>query len=574
MSPRRATQQLLAVARGDAPADLLLRGGRVFVPGTREWVLTDLAISNGVIAGWGEREAREVVDVSGTSLTPAFIDAHMHLESTKLWVDEFVRTVLPLGTTAVAADPHEIANVFGIPGVVALSEAAADLPFTFGICASSCVPASHFESAGAELGPSDLASLLDEHGAIGVAEVMNFPGVINGDPEVLAKIATAGNRRVDGHAPGLRGRQLDAYLAAGVESDHECTELAEADEKRRKGMWIFIREGSASRNLKALIPTVIAYGTTRVALCSDDREPDTLLRAGHMNDCVRLAVASGVALEDALVLATSNPADYHHFDHLGWLAPGYQADVLCFENLVELVPARVWQAGRLVAQNGAVVEGAVPARPAPAFMRASVHLDPPPSASDLSRLPPAGGLARVIGIEEHSLTTRQLVLDVTDPSVGVARIGVVERHRQTGRIGLGYVHGFGLARGAIASTVAHDAHNCMVVGAIDATGPADMSVAVARLAEMGGGQVAVLGGRVLAEVRLPIGGLMSDGDAVSVAAEVERLAEVASEALGIRMSAPFMQLSFLGLSVLPELRITDRGIVDVTTFSLVDAAAD
>jgi adenine deaminase len=389
---------------------------------------------------------------------------------------------------------------------------------------------------------------------------------------MLAKIAAAGNRRVDGHAPGLSGRQLDAYLAAGVESDHECTELAEADEKRRKGMWIFIREGSASRNLKALIPTVLRHGTDRVALCTDDREPDTLINAGHMNDCVRLAVSRGVTMEDALVLATSNPADYHHFDHLGWLAPGYQADVLCFEQLSTLEPARVWQAGRLVAANGTIVEGAVPAQPAPAFMRGSVHLDTPPSAAELDRQPPDGRLARVIGIEEHSLTTRQLIIDVTDPASHVARICVVERHRRTGRIGLGYVHGFGLARGAIASTVAHDAHNCMVVGAIDDSGPSDMAVAVARLAAIGGGQVAVLGGEVLAEVALPIGGLMSDRPASEVAALVEGLTAKASRALGISIGAPFMQLSFLGLSVLPELRITDQGIVDVMTFSLVDAA--
>jgi adenine deaminase len=371
----------------------------------------------------------------------------------------------------------------------------------------------------------------------------------------------------------LSGRQLDAYLAAGVESDHECTELEEAEEKRRKAMWIFIREGSASRNLKALIPTVVRHGTDRVALCTDDREPDTILRSGHMNDCVRLAVSCGVGLEDALVLATSNPADYHHFDHLGNLAPGYQADVLCFEDFAHFEPARVFHSGRLVAVDGLVVPGTVPARPAPAFMRTSIHLDPPPTASDLDRLPPDGGRARVIGVEENSLTTRQLVLDVTDPAAGVARIGVVERHHQTGRIGLGYVHGFGLTRGAIASTVAHDAHNCMVVGAIDATGPADMAAAVARLAEIGGGQVAVLNGEVLAEVALPIGGLMSDRDAASVAAEVGRLAATASNALHIRIKAPFMQLSFLGLSVLPELRITDRGMVDVMTFSLVDVAA-
>ncbi len=564
---------MLAVARGDEPADLLLTGGSVFVPGTREWVATDLAIADGTIAGWGPREARETVDLSGAALTASFVDAHMHLESTKLWIDEFVRTVLPHGTTAVAADPHEIANVFGVPGVVALAEASARLPFTFGICASSCVPASQFESSAAELGSAELTELLDEHGAIGIAEVMNFPGVVNGDPQVLAKIATAGHRRVDGHAPGLTGRQLDAYLAAGVESDHECTALEEANEKRRKGMWIFVREGSASRNLAELISTVLDHGTDRVALCTDDREPDTLLHSGHVNDCVRLAVAAGVRTEDALVMATSNPADYHHFDHLGWLAPGYQADVLCFDNLASFEPVRVWQAGHLVAMDGTVVPGAVPGVSAPDWMRASVHLETPPGPEAFDREPPAGGRARVIGVESRSLTSRDLVVDVTDPAQQVARIGVVERHRRTGRIGLGYVRGFGPIHGAIASTVAHDAHNCMVVGALDETGPADMAVAIARLAEIGGGQVAVRDGHVLAEVRLPIGGLMSDRSAPDVAEEVSLLAEAASAGLGVTIDAPFMQLSFLGLSVLPELRITDKGLVDVMKFALTDAAA-
>jgi adenine deaminase len=561
------------VARGDEPADLLLKGGSVFVPGTREWVATDLAIADRSIAGWGPREAHETVDVSGAALTAAFVDVHMHLESTKLWVDEFVRAVLPHGTTAVAADPHEIANVFGVPGIVALAEASGKLPFTFGISAPSCVPASHFESPAAEFSTAELTELLDRHGAIGIAEVMNFPGVVNGDPEVLAKIATAGHKRVDGHAPGVAGCQLDAYLAAGVESDHECTELEEAEEKRRKGMWIFIREGSASRNLAALIGTVLLHGTDRIALCTDDREPDTLLHSGHVNDCARLAVAAGVRAEDALVMVTSNPADYYRFDHLGWLAPGYQADVLCFDDLSGFEPARVWQAGKLVATNGAIVPGAVPNVGAPDWMRASVHLESPPGPSAFDRPPPAGGRARVIGVESRSLTTRDLVLDVTDPSAQVARIAVVERHRRTGRIGLGYVHGFGLARGAIASTVAHDAHNCMVVGAIDESGPAEMAVAVARLAEIGGGQVAVRDGRVLAEVRLPIGGLMSDQSIEEVAREVRLLADAASNGLGVTIDSPFMQLSFLGLSVLPELRITDKGLVDVMKFAIVDVAA-
>ena len=572
MSARRGTPHLLAVARGDEPADLMLSGGNVFVPGTREWLRTDLAIADGVIAGYGPRDAREVVDVSGAALTPGFVDAHMHLESTKLWVDEFVRAVLPHGTTAVAADPHELANVFGVRGVAALARAAAALPFTFGICASSCVPASAFESPGAELGAEHVAELMTEHGAIGIAEVMNYPGVVAGDAELLAKIAAAGDRRVDGHAPGLSGRDLDAYLAAGVESDHECTTLAEAEEKRRKGMWIFVRQGSASKNLADLIPTVLRHGTDRIALCSDDREPDTILAEGHVNDCVRLAVACGVPVEDALVLATANPAQYHNFDRLGWLAPGYQADVLCFDSLDRMLPARVYQAGRIVAEAGQLVPGTVPDARAPDWMRGSVHLAGAPGAAAFWLDPPPGGRARVIGIDPDTLTTRHLVLDVTDPAGGVARIAVAERHHATGRIGLGYVRGFGLTRGAIASTVAHDAHNCMVVGELGPRGPEQMAVALSRLAELGGGQVAVLGDQVIAEVALPIAGLMSDRPAAEVASAVERLEHVTTEQLGVTIGTPFMHLSFLGLSVIPELRITDRGLVDVNRFELTQVA--
>src|SRR5580700_1444203 len=572
MAPRRGTPHILAVARGDEPADLVLAGGMIFSPGTREWLREDLAIADGVIAGWGPREAREVVDVSGAALTPGFIDAHMHLESTKLWVDEFVRAVLPRGTTAVAADPHELAIVFGVRGVGALVQAAAGLPFTFGVCASSCVPASPFESPGAEVHAAEVRELLTEHGAIGVAEVMNFPGVVAGDAELLAKIAAAGDRRVDGHAPGLSGPALDAYLAAGIESDHECTTLAEAEEKRRKGMWIFVRQGSASKNVVDLIPTVLRHGTERIALCSDDREPDTILADGHVNDCVRLAIACGVRVEDALVLATSNPAQYHNFDHLGWLAPGYQADVLCFDSLDRMEPASVYQAGRLVAADGQVVPGAVPDSPAPEWMRDSVHLAEVPGAAAFELDPPPGGRARVIGIDPDTLTTRHLVLDIPDPSNAVARIAVAERHLRTGRIGLGYVRGFGLYRGAIASTVAHDAHNCMVVGELGPAGPAEMAVAVARLAEIGGGQVAVLGGKVIAEVPLPIGGLMSDKAAATVAADVEHLEHIAAAELGVSIGTPFMHLSFLGLSVIPELRITDRGLVDVDKFALTGVA--
>jgi adenine deaminase len=552
-----ASPRAIAVARGDEPADLLITGGRVFADATREWIDTPLAIADGVIAGWGERDALHTIEVDGAALTPGFVDAHMHLESTKLWIGEFVATVLPLGTTAVAADPHEIANVLGIPGVEALAQAAAPLPITFAIYASSCVPASRFERSGADLDAHDIAVMIERCGALGIAEVMNFPAVIAGDAEMLARIAAAGPRRVDGHSPGVSGPALDAYLAAGVESDHEATTAAEADEKRRKGMWVFLRQGSASQDLAALAPTVVAHGTDRAALCTDDREPDTLLRLGHVNDCVRLAVANGISETDAIVLASTNPARYHGLHRLGSLGPGHQADVLAFDGLQSWVPARVWQAGRSVAAGGSIVPGAVPAAPVPALLRDTVNIGALPGPEQLVLDLPPGTTVRAVGVISHSLTTRDL--RVTLGSDDVAHAAVVERHRATGRIGLGFASGFGLRRGAIASTVAHDAHNVVCVGASGA----DMAVAVARLAELGGGQLAVLDGRVVAELALPLAGLMSDRGAIEVADRLQTLRDVAAQALGITVDEPFMQLSFIALSVIPQLRITDGGTLDV-----------
>jgi adenine deaminase len=569
MARPQATPRALAVARGDEPADTLITGGRVFADATREWVDTSLALADGVIAGWGEREAAEVIDVDGAALTPGFVDAHMHLESTKLWIDEFVATVLPAGTTAVAADPHELANVLGVPGILALMEAAAPLPFTFAVYASSCVPASPFESAGATLGAADIAELITRHGARGVAEVMNFPGVIDGDEEMLARVAVAGGLRVDGHSPGVSGRLLDAYLAAGVESDHESTVLAEAEEKRRKGMWVFLRQGSASQNLVALAPSIVAHGTDQAAFCTDDREPDTLRQLGHINDCARLAVASGISETEAILLASTNPARYHGFDALGSLGPGHQADILAFSALGTWRPDRVWQHGRAVVTAGALVPGAVPAAPVPDLLRDTVNIGALPDADALVLPVPLGSHVRAIGVESHSLTTRCVELEV-EPDADLAHAAVVERHRATGRVGRGYVTGFGLQRGAIASTVAHDAHNVVVVG----RSGEDMHSAVARLVEIGGGQVAVLDGAVLAEVPLPLAGLMSDAPAAQVADQLEVLNRAAAERLGATVAEPFMQLSFIALSVIPQLRLTDGGLVDVDRFAYVPVQVD
>lgn len=574
MAKLKGTPRQIAGARADEEVDLLLEGGEVFSVTTKEWIRTDLAITDGVIVGWGSRAAQEVLDVTGCRLTPGFIDAHLHIESTKLWVNGFVEAVLPRGTTAIAADPHELANVFGVRGVVALVEATKDLPFTFGVCASSCVPASHFESPGARLDASDISHLLELPSVIGVAEMMNYPGVIGADPEVLAKIAVAGDLRVDGHAPGITGAALDAYLTAGIESDHECTTYEEAHEKRQKSMWVFLRQGSAAQNIEALAPSIVQYGTTRAALCSDDREPNLLIAQGHMNDCIRASCQAGISLEDALVMATANPADYHGFHHLGSLAPGFQADVVVFNDIGSLEPSLVLHKGRIVAREGRLENGVVPARPAPGWMRDSVRLARPLVGQDFRLKVGEKDHVRAITVRAGTIVTGEEIVVLSQSASGdVARLSVIERHRRTGRIGLGVVKGFGLRRGALASTVAHDAHNLMVVGGLRDSDLEDMALAANTLAKIGGGQIVCLDGQVLSSVALPIGGLMSDKSAKEMASSLDAALSSARD-LGVDLEDPFMQLSFLGLSVIPELRLTDYGLVDVRTFSLTSLVVD
>jgi adenine deaminase len=562
----------LAVARGDQPADLVIKGGRVLSVFTGELLEADVALSGEHVAAVGAGyDGREEFDARELILLPGFIDGHMHIESTKLMVDEFARAVLPWGTTTVVIDPHEIANVFGLDGVRALLRAAEPIPLDYFVNVSSCVPASPFESNGATVEADDIARFLQEEpNALGVAEMMDFAGVVAGSPEALAKIEAAyraGDRHIDGHAPGLSGRALNAYLAAGVRSDHECTTYQEALEKRRLGMWIMIREGSAARNLEALLPLVLEYGPGNCLLCTDDREPNELLAEGHINDVMRKAVALGCPSYHAVLMATLFAARYHRLHRHGAVAPGYVADVVAVEDLERFRPTRVWKRGRLVAADGRAV--GIPKVSAPDWMRGSVKVRRAMPEDFAMR---ADGRVRVIGVEAGQIVTRALVaeparrngLAVADPSRDLAKIAVIERHRRTGRMGLGFVSGFGLQRGALASTHAHDAHNVVVVGVDEA----DMAAAVNRLAEIGGGQVAVANGSVLGEVPCPIGGLLSDRPAEEVAGAVSRMEE-ASRALGVKLPAPFMAMSFLALSVVPELKITDRGLVDTINFELV-----
>ena len=562
-----ALARRIAVARGDQPADLVIRGGRVLSVFTREWLDVDVAVCDGYVAGLGSYDGAEVLDASGRYVVPGFIDAHMHLETTKLLVDEFARLVLPLGTTTVVADPHEIANVLGTDGVHWLLDTCAGLPLDVYFMASSCVPASPFESPRRELTTGDLEGLLRRRRVIGLAEMMNFPGVIAGDESELAKLDLELARHVDGHAPGVTAAHLNAYASAGIRSDHEAATLDEGRQRLRAGMWVLIREASVARNLAALAPLVAEFGPHRLAFCTDDREPEHVAEDGHINTMVRDAVSLGVAPEDALVMASLNPAVWHGLDHLGAIAPGYQADILVLHDIESFVPDVVLKRGRAVEEIPRVV--------VPDWVKRSVRIAPV-SSNDF-HIAWAGGKGRVIGLVPGQIITEGLAEDlptanglaVADPDRDLAKLAVVERHHGTGRIGLGFVRGFGLRRGAFASTVAHDAHNIVVVGVDDG----DMARAVQRLAELGGGMVVVESRGVRAELALPVAGLLAEAPAHEVAAG-SRACVRALEALGCTVEAPFQTLAFLALSVIPALKLTDQGLVDVDAFRLVPLAID
>ncbi len=564
-APMEGMSRRIAVARGDEPADVVVRGGHVFSSFTREWLDADVAIVDGVVAGVGRYNGVETVDATGRFVVPGFIDAHMHLESVKLMVDEFARLVLPLGTTAVVADPHEIANVLGVDGVHWLLDASSDLQLDVFFMAPSCVPASPFESPRRALTAGDLEALMRRRRVLGLAEMMNFPGVVGGLPSELEKLALRGAEHVDGHAPGLLGKELQAYAAAGIASDHEALTVEEGRQRLRAGMWLLIREASMARNLHALLPLVEEYGPSRLAFCTDDRDPDDIADNGHVNGMVREAVAAGVAPEDALVMASLHPAQWHGLRSHGAIAPGYQADLLILPDLESFAPDIVLKRGRPLEQT--------PRAEVPEWVRHTVRLEPV-RATDFA-IPWDGGRARAIGLVPDQVVTESLVVDpmvaggrlVASAHRDLAKIAVVERHLATGRIGLGLVSGSGLRRGALASTVAHDAHNLVVVGMSDE----DMAFAVSHLAGLGGGIVAVEDGRVLAECPLSVAGLLSEAPLETVIAQSRACNEAAAE-LGWSGATPFLTLSFLGLSVIPSLKITDRGLVDVDRFELVPLA--
>ena len=559
--------KLIEVARGDSPADTLLENARLVNVRSGEIHDADIAIYGGRIAGFGSYQANEVVNLKGSYVCPGLIDAHVHIESSMVTVPEFARAVVPRGTTAVVTDPHEIANVLGAPGIRYMLDSSEGLPLRVFAMASSCVPATDMETSGATLEAADLKALFDDPRVIGLAEVMNFPGVFLGVPDVLAKIEIAGDRPVDGHAPGLSGLLLNAYAAAGIGSDHECTHVEEAREKLRRGMQIFIREGTTARNLDALLPLVTPENSPYCSFCTDDRHPEDLLDEGHIDALIRMAIEGGLSPMTAIQMATINTANYFGLRGLGMVAPGYRADLVIFDELENFRARKVMSEGQLIAENGEYL-GPRPTPPAPPGSGVSVDWE----AVNLAVETNGDRQVRVIEAIPGQIVTGQGVEEigvadgtaVTDPERDLLKIAVIERHRGTGNVGVGFVRGFGLTRGAIASTVAHDNHNIVVVGASDE----DMMAAARAVADSDGGQAVVADGKVLASVPLPIAGLMSDLPLEEVRDRVAGMT-TASRNLGGKLPDPLMTMSFLALAVIPELKITDKGLVDVGAFKQV-----
>ena len=563
------TASLLAVARGDAPADLLFKGGRVVNVFTGEVEEVDVAVFGERIAGVGEGyEAASVVDLHGRFLLPGFLDAHVHVESSLATPLEFAGAVVPRGTTTVITDPHEIANVHGMEGIRYMLQASQDLPLTVFVMASSCVPATHMGTAGAALEAGALEELLSHPRVLGLAEVMNFPGVIFGDPGIMAKLEAFRDRVVDGHAPGVRGKTLNAYVAGGPTSDHECTTPEEALEKLRRGLFVYLRDATNARNLVDLIPALTPENLRRVALCTDDRQPPDLLDEGGIDAMVRTLVREGIPPVEAIRLATLNPAEHFRLDDRGAVAPGRRADLVVARDLEDLRAQEVYAGGILVAREGAPLPWTIPPRPLP----------PPPSMRvDWEKvnleIPARDGRVRVIrAIPNQLVTLAEEVVPtvdgdrvVADPGRDLLKIAVLERHSGSGRVGVGLVTGVGLKAGAMAGTVAHDHHNLVAMGTDDES----ILTAARAVAEMGGGLAVAKGPRVLATLPLPIGGLMSGEPIATVRKGLEEVV-AAARSLGSPLHDPFMAMSFLALEVIPSLKITDHGLVDVDRFQLVD----
>ena len=568
---------IINVARGLEKADLVIKNANIVNVLSEEIHKGDIAICDGVIAGIGENYSGEKeIDINGAYVTPSFIDGHVHLESTMMLPKEFAKTVLPAGTTTVIIDPHEISNVLGLHGISFMHEAVKDLPMNVYTMLPSCVPATPFETSGFDLNSYDLSLLIDKPWVLGIAEMMNFPGVLNLDKNVMAKLELAKSRgkRIDGHAPYLSGKDLCGYIASGVKSDHECTTPEEAIEKLRLGVYVMIREGTAAKDLDALIPVLKTSNTRKCIFVTDDRHPADLKE--HINGMVRRVVEAGVDPIKAVQVASLNTAEYFGLKDLGAIAPGYKADLLVLPDLKSFKPDIVLKDGQVVAQDGKLAVE-IPENDAIAT-RNSVNVRWI-TMDDFKIQTEGDGVKKVRALEviPHQLITKSVMSDVkvvdgnavSNVETDTLKICVIERHRATGNIGKGFVKGFNLKCGAIASTVAHDSHNMIVIG----TNDFDMYTAAVALIKCQGGKVVVKDGEIISQLPLPIAGLMSDKEFDFVVEKCDELNK-AAHSIGCKLEDPFMTMGFLSLPVIPELKITDKGVFDTNKFDFVDIFED
>lgn len=576
----RNMKEKISKALGKMPVDMVIKNARLVNVVSGEIHEANVAIDDGRVLGFGDYEAKEIIDIDGAYLAPSLIDGHFHIESTMLTPSEFAKAVVPHGTGAVIADPHEFANVLGLDGIKYLLQQS-NLPLDIFVALPSCVPATHLESSGANLNVAALSILIDEPKVVGLAEMMNYPGVLMADDEVLAKIYLAEDcgKVVDGHAPGVTGKDLNAYILAGIHSDHESTSLREAQEKLRKGMHVHLREGSSEKNLHELLPLVQPLNNENFSFVTDDRHPLDLFKEGHIDVNVRMSLELGMDIVTAIKIATINTARFYKLRNIGAIAPRYWADMIVFEDTKNFRPALVFKKGNMVAKNGKLIDGKKDISDI-AISSSSVlsnTMNVKSFSEDDLKIPARGKTIKIISVIPGQIVTKKIIdkakiengFVVADVKRDIAKLVVIERHHATGEIGKAFVHGFALEKGACASTVAHDSHNLCVLGVNDA----DMFIAAQRVIEMGGGQVVVLDGKVISEFPLPYAGLVSDKPLEIVVHALENLYNAVKQ-LSKTFPELFSALSFLSLSPLPELRLTNKGLVDVGDFKIVDLFVD
>lgn len=566
-------EQIIDAAIGSVPCDLVIKNAKIVNVFNGEIERNNIGIYQGIIVGIGDYESNDVIDIDGKYVCPGLFDAHVHIESSMVEVPEYAKAVVPTGTTSVIIDPHEIANVLGLDGIRYMLESSKYNPLNVFVMLPSCVPATRFETAGAYLRAFDLYPLMRDKWILGLGEVMNFPGVLNKEPEVLDKIKMARNndKRIDGHAPGLSGKELNAYIAAGIYSDHECTKLAEAKEKLARGMFIMIREGTATKNLNDLIPLISEKNSRRILFATDDRHPNDLLNSGHIDYMLRQVIKKGVDPITAIRIATLNAAEYYKLSYLGAIAPGYIADFIILDDLQDFRAEDVYKRGQLVAHNGKLVVELN--KPSKIYLRSSVNIKWVADEDFKIKVPPSAEGVRVIGLIKDQIITKNLIetpkitdgFAVSDTERDILKIAVVERHNAADKVSLGFVNGIGLKRGAVAQSIAHDSHNIVAVGVNDG----DMLRAVVEVSKLKGGIAIIEDGKVIESLQLSVAGLMSDKSPAYVRDKLNAINRALND-MGSQLQDVVMTLSFLCLPVIPSLKITDNGIFDADKFEFVD----